>query len=256
MDVQESAGPKIVRQRLDQVLVMRGLVQSRARAADLIARGAVTVEGRIARKAGVLVEADIEITVDALANAHVARSGAKLVAALEAFGFDPAGRVALDVGASTGGFTQVLLEGGVKRVYAVDVGRGQLHETLRANPRVISMEGQDARALSRELVIDPAEAIVADVSFLSLRQALPVPLQLAAPACWLVALVKPQFEAGRAAVGKRGVVRDEAAHKRALEDVAAFLEAAGWRVIGSLPSPLRGKEGNTEWLIGAVLGDG
>jgi 23S rRNA (cytidine1920-2'-O)/16S rRNA (cytidine1409-2'-O)-methyltransferase len=245
-----------VRQRLDQVLVLRGLVQSRARAADLVTRGAVAVAGRIARKAGLLVEPDIEITVDALANAHVARSGAKLVAALEAFGFDAAGRVALDVGASTGGFTQVLLEAGARRVYCVDVGHGQLHDMLRADPRVVSMEGQDARRLTREIVCEPISAIVADVSFLSLRQALPVPLGLAAPSCWLVALVKPQFEAGREAVGKRGVVRDEAARMRAVLDVREFFVASGWRAVGSIASPLPGKEGNTEWLIGAVRGNG
>lgn len=245
-----------MRQRLDQVLVLRGLVQSRARGADLVTRGAVAVAGRIARKAGLLVEPDIEITVDALANAHVARSGAKLVAALKAFSLDAAGRVALDVGSSTGGFTQVLLEAGARRVYGVDVGHGQLHDMLRADPRVVSMEGQDARRLTREMVCEPIGAIVADVSFLSLRQVLPVPLGLAAPSCWLVALVKPQFEAGREAVGKRGVVRDEAARTRAVHDVAEFLEASGWRIVGSIASPLPGKEGNTEWLIGAVRGDG
>lgn len=214
------------------------------------------VAGRVAGKAGLLVEPDVEITVDAAANAHVARSGAKLVAALDAFGLDAAGRVALDVGASTGGFTQVLLEADAKRVYAVDVGHGQLHETLRKHPRVVSMEGQDARELTRSLVPDPVEAIVADVSFVSLRQVLPVPLGLAARCCWLVALVKPQFEAGRGAVGKRGVVRDEDAQKRSTADVAAFLEAAGWRVVGAIPSPLPGKEGNTEWLVGAMRSDG
>ncbi|MGD9670484.1 MAG: TlyA family RNA methyltransferase [Hyphomicrobiaceae bacterium] len=245
-----------MRQRLDHILVARGLVQSRARAADLIARGAIVVAGRVAGKAGLLVEPDVEITVDAAANAHVARSGAKLVAALDAFGLDAAGRVALDVGASTGGFTQVLLEADAKRVYAVDVGHGQLHETLRKHPRVVSMEGQDARELTRSLVPDPVEAIVADVSFVSLRQVLPVPLGLAARCCWLVALVKPQFEAGRGAVGKRGVVRDEDAQKRSTADVAAFLEAAGWRVVGAIPSPLPGKEGNTEWLVGAMRSDG
>lgn len=245
-----------MRQRLDQVLVTRGLVQSRARAADLIVRGAVVVAGRIASKAGMMVEADAAITVEASANAYVARSGAKLVAALQAFQFDARGRVGLDVGASTGGFTQVLLEAGARRVYAVDVGHGQLHEMLRLDPRVVSMERHDARALSREAVPEPVDVIVADVSFLSLRQALPVPLRLAAPSCWLVALVKPQFEVGRTSVGKRGVVRDEAARGRALGDVSEYLEVAGWRVAGAIPSPLPGKEGNTEWLVGAVRNDG
>lgn len=245
-----------MRQRLDQVLVARGLVQSRARAADLIARGAVGVGGRIAGKAGLMVEPDVEITIVASANAHVARSGAKLVAALDEFGFDARDRIALDIGASTGGFTQVLLEAGASRVYAVDVGHGQLHELLRADSRVVSMEGQDARELTRVKLVDAPDAIVADVSFLSLRQALPVPLGLAAPSCWLVALVKPQFEAGRAAIGKRGVVRDEVARERAVSDVVEFLTEAGWRVVGTIVSPLPGKEGNSEWLIGAVRGDG
>lgn len=245
-----------MRHRLDQLLVTRGLVQSRARASDLITRGAVTVGGRVVGKAGLMVDPDVEITVDAAANAYVARSGAKLVAALDAFDFDPTGLVALDVGASTGGFTQVLLEKGANRVYAVDVGHGQLHQSLRDDPRVVCLERHDARELSCQTVSQPIEAIVADVSFLSLRQALPVPLRLAAGSCWLVALVKPQFEAGRAAIGKRGVVRDEVARERAVEDIADFLAASGWRVVGSIASPLPGKEGNREWLIGAVRRDG
>jgi len=245
-----------MRQRLDQLLLERGLVQSRARAADLIRRGAVNVGGEIAYKPGQLVQDDAELIVDAGSNAHVARSGAKLMAALQAFALDPSGRVALDVGASTGGFTQVLLEAGAAKVYAVDVGREQLHESLRTDPRVTSLEGHDARALTREVVREAPQAIVADVSFISLRQVLPVPLQLAAKDCWLVALVKPQFEAGREAIGKRGIVRDAGAAQRAVDTIRLFLEGAGWRVIGAMQSPLPGKEGNVEWLVGAVHGDG
>lgn len=245
-----------VRQRLDQVLVTRGLVQSRARAADLIARGAVAVDGRIATKAGLMVDPAVEITVDAVANAHVARSGMKLLAALEAFGFDARGQTALDIGASTGGFTQVLLEAGARRVYAVDVGHDQLHERLRDDERVVSMERQDARALTQMEISEPVSAIVADVSFVSVIDVLPTPLNFAAESCWLVVLVKPQFEVGRAAVGKRGVVRDETARQRAVRDVTDFLAAREWRVVGAIPSPLPGKEGNMEWLIGALRGNG
>lgn len=241
-----------MRQRLDQMLVARGLVQSRARAADLINRGAVAVGGRVAAKAGLLVEADADVSVDGAANAYVSRSGTKLAAALAEFGLDASGRNALDIGASTGGFTQVLLEAGAQRVYAVDIGHDQLHPALRSDSRVASLEGRDARSLTRQDITEPIDAIVADVSFISLKQALPVPLQLAAPRSWLIALVKPQFEVGRACVGKRGVVNDRAAIDGAVVDIEEFLAGTGWSVIGTLRSPLPGKEGNVEWLIGAL----
>lgn len=239
--------------RLDRLLVTRGLVQSRARAADLIERGAVTVDGHIARKAGLMVGEAAALTVDPAANAYVARSGAKLVAGFDRFGFSVEGRVALDVGASTGGFTQVLLERGARRVYAVEIGHGQLHPAIAADPRIVSLEGVDARTLSAALVPEPVGAIVADVSFICLAQALPAPLALAEPGAWLLALVKPQFEAGRAAIGKRGVVKNEAARAAVVEDVASWLARQGWRVVGSMVSPLPGKEGNIEHIIGAVL---
>ncbi len=241
------------RSRLDRLLVARGLVQSRARAADLIERGAVTVNGDVARKAGIMVSDDATLAVEAAANAYVARSGAKLAAGLEHFGFSADGRVALDIGASTGGFTQVLLERGARRVYAVEIGHGQIHPLVAADPRVVSLEGVDARTLSTELVAEAIEAVVADVSFIALAQALPAPLALACPGAWLLALVKPQFEAGRAAIGKRGVVKDETARAAAVEEVAAWLGRQGWRVVGSIVSPLPGKEGNIEHIIGAVL---
>jgi len=160
--------------------------------------------------------------------------------------------VALDVGSSTGGFTQVLLEVGAERVYAVDVGHDQLHAALRTDTRVVSLEGQDARLLTPQDVPEIVGAIVADVSFVSLKDVLPVPLTFAGPACWLVALVKPQFEVGRGLVSKRGVVRDDDARLRAVDEVASFLREAGWREVGRMVSPLPGKEGNVEWLIGAV----
>lgn len=233
-------------------MVSRGLVRSRARAADLVARGAVTVDGTMARKAGVLVNESTRIAIDAAANAYVARSGAKLAAALDHFGFSPQGRVALDIGASTGGFTEVLLERDALLVHAVEIGHGQLDAGIARDPRVRSYEGTDARTLTRELIAEPIEAIVADVSFISLTQALPAALSLATPDAWLVALVKPQFEAGRAAIGKRGVVKDEAVRRAAVAHVAEWLAQHGWRIIGDMTSPLPGKEGNIEHLIGGV----
>ncbi|MBU2580746.1 MAG: TlyA family RNA methyltransferase [Alphaproteobacteria bacterium] len=241
-----------MRQRLDYVLVNRGLVQSRSRARDLIARGAVTVEGKEAQKAGQLVEPDAVLTVDGEANAYVARSGAKLAAGLRGFEFSAAGKVALDVGASTGGFTQVLLEDGAKKVYAVDVGHDQLAAELQTDARVVSLEGHDVRHLTQTEIKEPVEGIVVDVSFISLAQVLPSALSFAAADCWLVALLKPQFEVGRKSIGKGGVVRDDNAVIHAYMGVRDYLEEQGWNVLGRLPSPLPGKKGNEEYLIGAT----
>lgn len=242
----------MARLRLDQVLVARGLVQSRARAADLVARGAVRIAGVVASKAGQLIAEDAALAIDEAANAYVARSGAKLAAALDRFGYPASGRVALDIGASTGGFTEVLLQRGIARVYAVEVGREQLHARLRGDDRIVSLEATDARDLTAAVVPDAVGAIVADVSFISLTQALPASLALASPGAWLVALVKPQFEAGRDALGKRGVVKDEAARAAAVARIAGWLTERGWRVDGEIVSPLPGKEGNIEHLIGAT----
>jgi len=239
------------KRRLDQKLVAEGLAPSRARAADLIRLGCVTVSGQIVLKPGALVTDDAAIVVTAGAGDHVSRGALKLEAALHAFGFDPLGRVALDVGASTGGFTEVLLTEGAAKVYAVDVGRGQLHDSLRADPRVVSLEATDARALDAAAIPEPVGAIVADVSFISLTQALPAALAHAAPGAWLVALVKPQFEAGRAAVGKGGIIRKAEDRERAIARVRAFLETEGWIVLGVIPSPIEGGSGNAEFLIGA-----
>lgn len=236
--------------RLDQLLVSRGLASSRARARDLIKRGAVMAAGKTASKAGQMVDRQAPVAV-AGEFPYVSRGALKLKAALAAFGFDPAGRVALDTGASTGGFTQVLLEGGARRVYAVDVGHGQLHASLRENARVINLEGTDARKLDRGKAPEAVAAITIDVSFISLLKVMPPVLELAAPGAWLVALIKPQFEAGREAVGKGGIVRDEQTRQAAVERVRAFLAAQpGWRVIGVMPSPLTGQDGNQEFLLG------
>jgi len=238
--------------RLDRILVERGLAVTRSRAADLVRLGAVSVEGQPALKPGALVEPGASLIVDAHASPFVSRGGLKLAAALDAFGLDPKGRIALDIGASTGGFTEVLLARGAKLVFAVDVGRGQLHAKLREDQRVVALEGTDARSLDAEVIDGPIGAIVADVSFISLTKALPAALSLAAPGAWLVALVKPQFEAGRKAVGKGGIVRDAQARARAVAEVRAFIDATpGWKVFAEMPSPIPGGSGNEEVLIGA-----
>ena len=241
--------------RRDRLLVEAGLAPTRARAADLIRRGCVSVAGKPQLKPGAPVAPDAELAISPGACLYVSRGGEKLEAALDAFGFDPKGRVALDVGASTGGFTDVLIARGAAKVYAVDVGSGQLHAKLRVNPRVIALEGTDARTLGAPVIREEVTAIVADVSFISLTLALPAALRLAAPGAWLVALVKPQFEAGRAAVGKGGIVRSAAERRKAVEKVRKFIEEeAGWTVLGEIASPILGGSGNEEFLIGARHG--
>lgn len=238
--------------RLDELLVRRGLVASRSRGADAIRRGTVSVDGMPARKAGQPVAEDARIDIDDAASDYVSRGALKLRHALAEFSFDPSGRHCLDIGASTGGFTQVLLEHGANHVTCVDVGRDQFADKLRDDPRVTLLEGTDARKLTRALVPDPATALVADVSFISLTKALPAALELAAPGAWLVALVKPQFEVGPAHVGKGGVVRDEAVRDAAVVRVREWLDGQpGWRVTGIVPSPITGGEGNVEFLLGA-----
>ena len=224
---------------------------SRARAADLVRRGCVTVAGALASKPGVMVPDDVAVALTADASVHVSRGALKLAAALDAFELTAEGRVALDVGASTGGFTEVLLEHGAAKVYAVDVGREQLHARLRQDPRVICLEATDARKIDENLVPENVTAITADVSFISLTKALPAALARAGADAWLVVLVKPQFEAGREAVGKGGIVRDEADRLRAVARVREFLEGEGWEVLGVIPSPITGGSGNVEFLIGA-----
>jgi len=240
-------------QRLDVVLVRRQLARSRMHARDLILAGAVVVAGTKAGKPGQRVHPGDAISIADLGTHYVSRGAEKLAAGLDAFGFNTRGRIALDVGASTGGFTQVLLERGATRVYAVDVGHDQLHPTLRHHERVQCLEGTDARDLTREDIPDAIQAAAVDVSFISLIKTLPAVLALLAPEAWLVALVKPQFEAGRAAVGKGGIVRDPELRERAVEAVRVWLESQpGWRIAGSVPSPILGRSGNQEYLLGAV----
>jgi 23S rRNA (cytidine1920-2'-O)/16S rRNA (cytidine1409-2'-O)-methyltransferase len=238
--------------RLDQLLADRGLAPSRSRARDLITRGAVRAGGQVVTRPGLDVAESVELAIQEEWSGYVSRGALKLVAALDAFGFDPAGLVALDIGASTGGFTQFLLRRGAARVFAVDVGRDQLHAELRGDERVVALEETDARTLDRCLVPDPVGAITADVSFISLTKVLPAAFALAAPGAWTVLLVKPQFEAGREAVGKGGIVRSQAARVEALAGVERFVAAQpGWRLAGSIPSPITGQSGNIEYLLGA-----
>jgi len=237
--------------RLDLMLVKRGLARSRAEAQDLIKRGLVTLAGGVVLRPATPVSDGAEIGLAPSAR-YVSRGALKLAAALDHFAFPVEGVVALDVGVSTGGFTQVLLERGAARVYAVDVGHGQLHPDLAGHPRVLSLEGRDARTLDRRAVPDPVGAIVADVSFISLTKALPAALALAQRQAWLVALIKPQFEAGRGAIGKGGIVRDAAQRQRAIELVSDWLSGqAQWRVLDVIPAPIRGGSGNQEFLLGA-----
>ena len=244
------------KKRLDQLLVERGLAPSRSRAADLVRRGCVTAGGAVATKPGTLFGEDAALVVTGDAARAVSRGGLKLAAALDAFGLDPKGRICLDIGASTGGFTEVLLERGAAKIYAVDVGRGQLHKRLAVDARVVSLEATDARALDTHLVPEPAGAIVADVSFISLTQALPAALRLASPGAFLIALIKPQFEAGREAIGKGGIVRDPADRARALERVHNFIAGErGWTVRGDMASPIQGGSGNEEFLLAACYAD-
>ncbi len=237
------------RLRLDQMLVERGLAPTRTRAQALILAGLVRVDGRRADKPGAAVAPEACLEVTGADHPWVSRGGVKLAAGLAAFGVDPRGKVCLDVGASTGGFTHVLLEGGAVEVTAVDVGRGQLDWRLRRDPRVVVWEGVNARHLTAAQVGGPFDLIVVDVSFISLKLVLPALLPLLAPSGDLVALVKPQFEAGRRQVGKGGVVRDPAAREAAIAGVLEAAQQLGLTCCRRLPSPLPGPAGNVEELV-------
>ena len=241
------------RLRADRLLVELGLFESRARAQESIVAGLVTADGRPVARSSDPLDRGARIAARA-AHPYVSRGGLKLAAALDAFELGPRGRVCLDVGASTGGFTDVLLARGAARVVAVDVGRGQLHASLRADPRVESREGTDIRTLAAG-ILTPAPALAAiDVSFIALRLVLPAVAALLTPGAWIAALIKPQFEAGRDRVGRGGLVRDEAVQAEVCEAVRADLEALGFAVLGLVPSPIAGGDGNREFLIGARRG--
>ncbi len=238
------------KERLDTVLVQRGLVGSRERARALILAGKVEVGGMIVSKAGTKIDAEAEIALRAPDHPYVSRGALKLVAGLDQFGLDPAGWVALDVGASTGGFTDVLLRRGARRVYAIDVGYGQLAWSLRQDERVVVLERENVRHLAGDKVPEPCDIAVIDVSFISLTLILEkVAALLGGPGDKpIVALIKPQFEVGKGQVGKGGVVRDEAARQGAIDKVQGFARAAGFAVGATVASPIRGPAGNVEFL--------
>lgn len=240
-----------MRSRADLVLVTRGFFDSRARAQAAIAAGLVTADGQIVRKASDKIDGTAAITAEAL-HPYVSRGGLKLAAALDHFGFDPSGLSCLDVGASTGGFTDVLLKRGAVHVTAVDTGRDQLHPSLRADPRVKSFESTDIRRFDAMLLPRPAQLVVADVSFISLSLVLPAMTALAAEGAALAVLIKPQFEVGKARIERGGLVRDEAAIAEVCLRIETELAALGWRVLGRTDSPITGGDGNREFLLGAL----
>jgi 23S rRNA (cytidine1920-2'-O)/16S rRNA (cytidine1409-2'-O)-methyltransferase len=244
----------MAKQRIDQLLVTRGLAESRARAQALVMAGLVYVRDRKIDKSGQQVPEDEDISVKGRDHPWVSRGGIKLAHALDRFGLDPAGAVAMDIGSSTGGFTDVLLQRGAEHVFAVDSGTNQLAWKLRQDPRVTVREQTNARTLTPELIDRPCDWVVCDASFIGLGKVLERPLALAARDCRLVALIKPQFEVGRGEVGKGGVVRDPALRARVCDEVRRWLESTGWVVDGLVESPITGPEGNVEFLISAHRG--
>lgn len=239
------------------MLVARGLVESRTRAQALIMAGKVFNGDRAVAKAGDLLAEDSALSVRGQDHPWVSRGGLKLDHALRHFGLSPEGLVCLDIGASTGGFTDVLLAHGAAKVHAVDVGHGQLAWKLRSDPRVVVHEKTNARHLTRDTIADPVEVLVCDASFIGLSTVLPASLALCLPGAWAVALIKPQFEAGPGAVGAKGVVRDPAVHRAVCEKIEFWWRSLpGWSVLGIEESPITGPEGNREFLIGARLEPG
>jgi 23S rRNA (cytidine1920-2'-O)/16S rRNA (cytidine1409-2'-O)-methyltransferase len=240
--------------RADLVLVAQGLAESRTRAQALILAGNVFLGHRRVSKAGDLIAQDAALTLKGRDHPWVSRGGVKLAHGLDRFGFDVTGAIGLDVGSSTGGFTDVLLTRRAAKVYAIDVGTNQLAWKLRSDPRVAVHEQTNARTLSTEIVPEAVDIIVCDASFIALSKVLEAALGLARPGAMLVALVKPQFEAGRGEVGKGGVVRDPLVHRRVCDDAAAWIASRGWAVVGIETSPITGPEGNVEFLLGAIKG--
>jgi 23S rRNA (cytidine1920-2'-O)/16S rRNA (cytidine1409-2'-O)-methyltransferase len=238
--------------RADQHLVNLGQAESRTQAQALIMAGKVFLGDRRIEKPGQNVTDDAVLTVKAPLHPWVSRAGLKLAAAIECFNLSPQGLIALDVGASTGGFTDVLLTHGAAKVYAVDVGQGQLAWKLQQDPRVVRLDQTNARYLTHDIIPEAPQAIVCDASFISLKLVLPAALELAAPDAWLIALIKPQFEVGKENVGKSGIVRDENLHRGVCEKIQTWLaNEIGWNVLGITPSPITGAEGNQEFLIAA-----
>lgn len=242
------------KRRIDQMLVERGLVESRSRAQALIMAGVVFSGETKLAKPGQQLSEDCPLEVRGRDHPWVSRGGIKLAHAIEHFGLDPSGAVAMDIGSSTGGFTDVLLQGGAEHVFAVDSGTNQLAWKLRQDDRVTVLEQTSARILTADMIDRPCDWVVCDASFIGLAKVLERPLELAAPKCRVVALIKPQFEVGREEVGKGGVVRDPVLHQRVCDEVRQWLEDSGWQVEGIVESPITGPEGNVEFLIHAVRG--
>lgn len=243
---------KTGKMRLDRLLVERGLVESRERAQALIIAGQVLVNGQKQNKSGALVPEDAEIRILGERLAYVSRGGLKLESALKEFEVSVAGKTALDVGASTGGFTDCLLQHGCEKVYAVDVGYGQMAWKLRQDPRVVVIERTNIRAMDRSLIPGYVDIVVIDASFISLEKVIPSIMQFLGPGAELIALIKPQFEVGRAQVGKGGIVRDEGARVAAVTTIVDFIRSIGLDVTGVIPSPIQGQDGNVEFLIHAI----
>jgi 23S rRNA (cytidine1920-2'-O)/16S rRNA (cytidine1409-2'-O)-methyltransferase len=242
-----------VKQRADQMLVLRGLAENRTRAQALILAGKVFSRERRIGKAGEMLAEGVLLEVRGQDHPWVSRGGVKLAHGLAHFGFLPEGRICLDIGSSTGGFTDVLLANGAAKVHAVDVGHGQLAWKLRCDDRVVVHEKTNARYLDRSAVADPIGALVCDASFIGLATVLPGPLTLCVEGAWAIALIKPQFEAGAASVGGKGVVRDAAVHRTVCERVMQWWSGLpGWTVAGVVESPITGPEGNREFLLGAT----
>jgi 23S rRNA (cytidine1920-2'-O)/16S rRNA (cytidine1409-2'-O)-methyltransferase len=240
------------RTRIDQLLVERGEAESRARAQALVMAGLVFIGETRVEKSGQQVPSDAVITVKGRDHPWVGRGGLKLHHALGHFGLNPAGATAMDIGSSTGGFTQVLLHHGAAHVFAVDVGTNQLDWRLREDPRITVLEQTNARGLTSAQIDRECDWVVCDASFIGLAKVLEVPLALASPRARLVALIKPQFEVTRGEVGKGGIVRDPALHERVCDEVCGWLTSTGWRIEGLAPSPITGTEGNVEFLVNAL----
>ena len=242
------------KKRLDQILVERGAFASRARAQAAIKAGLVSVAGVVIDKPSTPLSEDCPIEVDGDVHDYVSRGALKLEGALRSYEIEPAGKVCLDLGASTGGFTEVLLRANAAKIYAVDVGSGQLHPKILADPRVVNLEKTHAKDLTPALIPDPIDVIVCDVSFISLKKALPFAMALAAPKARLIALIKPQFEVGRSRLGKGGIVKPGYENTYGVcEDISAWIaEQQGWKPLGFIDSPIEGGDGNKEFLIGAV----
>jgi 23S rRNA (cytidine1920-2'-O)/16S rRNA (cytidine1409-2'-O)-methyltransferase len=243
------------RQRIDVLLVERGIAESRTKAQALVMAGAVIVGEARVDKPGALVSADapIRLKQDAAPQRYVSRGALKLERALDAFPLDPLGKICADLGASTGGFTDLLLQRGARRVYAIDVGYGQLHPKLRGDPRVVVRERENARALTAASLGEPVDLVTADLSFISLRLVLPAIKSLLHPGGDAILLVKPQFEVGKGEVGKGGVVRDDAKRRAALDGIMAAARGHGFEVVGHAESPIEGPAGNREWLLALHL---